>query len=163
MRRWQNIVLMTLIAMGWAITAWLFHAAYSQDSVPAAPRKMIHLFSSDFPPNPVAQYPSPPMRETQFWQLLDKEMATTSSLTLTENLEDADYRVELRCTGVFNCSRLLVDIKNMDRDVLASFTIKNIAYWHVGPPKLDLVAQRLTKKLDERLQLLDKGGYGFHE
>ena len=127
-------------------------------------RKMIHLFSADFPPNPLAKYPAPPVKETRIWQLLDREMATTDNLILTENLEDADYRVELRCGGVFSCSKLLVDVKSPDRVLLTSFSIKHIApFFGLGAPKLPFVAQQLSVKLDEHLKLLDQGGYGHLE
>jgi hypothetical protein len=67
----------------------------------------------------------------------------------------------LRCGGVFNCSKLIVDVKDTNRTVLTSFAIKNFAYFYIGAPDLNIVAQRLTNTLEKRLQLLDKGGYGY--
>lgn len=159
MKRWQTILPVALVGLSLA-TAALFPAmAHSQEA--GSGRKMLYLFSTDFPPNPLVQYPTPPVSETKFWQLLDKEMGATEDLTLTENLEEADYRVELRCGGIFNCSKLVVDVKSPKRDVLTSFSIKNFAPHHgLGAPKLELVAQQLTQKLDERIKLLDQGGYG---
>jgi hypothetical protein len=159
MKRWQNIVPLALAGLSLVSLAFSPQAAHSQDA--EAGRKLLYLFSTDFPPNPVVQYPSPPVKETKFWQLLDKEMSSTQDLTLTDNLEDANYRIELRCAGVFNCSKLMVDVKSPKRDVLTSFSIKNISsYYGLGSPKLDQVAQKLTQKLDERIKLLDEGGYG---
>ncbi len=133
----------------------------AQDTGAASSRKLLYLFTTDFPHDPMTQYPSPPVKETRFWQLLDKEMANTSNLTLTENVEEADYRIELRCGGVVNCSKLLVDVKDPHRTVLTSFTIKNVSkFWGLGPAKLPEVAYSLSQKLDERIKLLDKGGYG---
>lgn len=124
-------------------------------------RKRLYFFSTDFPPSLVGQYPSPPTEETRFWQLLDKEMATTDDLRLTADPAEADYRIELRCTGVLNCSRLLVDIKSPTRDVLASFSLRKInRFGAFGAPNLDLVSKELTTRLDERLKLLPQGGYG---
>jgi hypothetical protein len=160
MKCWHPILTATLIGLSLAASAWFPQHSYSQEAGSTAGRKMIYLFSADFPPNALTQYPMPPARETRFWQLLDKDMATTTDLTLTENPEDADYRVELRCGGVFNCSKLIVDVKDPNRTVLTSFTIKNFAYLYVGAPNLDIVAQRLTSTLDTRLKLLEKGGYG---
>jgi len=159
MKRWQTIFPIALIGLGLAVSALFPQSAHSQEA--ASGRKMLYLFSTDFPPNPVVQYPSPPVSETKFWQLLDKEMFATNDLSLTTNVEEADYRVELRCAGIFNCSKLMVDVKTPQRDVLASFTIKKFApYMGLGAPKLELVAHELTQKLDERLKLLEKGGYG---
>lgn len=159
MKRWQTIFPIALIGLGMAVSTLLPQPVHSQEA--ASGRKMLYLFSTDFPPNPVVQYPSPPVSETKFWQLLDREMGLTEDLSLTTNLEEADYRVELRCGGVFNCSKLNVDVKSPQRDVLTSFSIKNFApYKGLGAPKLELVAHELTQKLDERLKLLDKGGYG---
>jgi hypothetical protein len=164
MKCWHTLLTASLIGVSLAFSAWFPQHANSQEAGAAsnntAGRKMIYLFTADFPPNALMQYPQPPARETRFWQLLDKDMAATPDLTLTENPEDADYRVELRCGGVFNCSKLIVDVKTPTRTVLTSFAIKNFAYFYVGPPNLSMVAERLTSTLETRLQLLEKGGYG---
>jgi hypothetical protein len=129
-----------------------------------AGRKMLHLFSLDFPSDLIVHYPSPAIQETRFWQLMDREMQATDDLTLTENVEKADYRVELRCAGVFSCSALAVDIKDPNRNVLSSFTLKHIApYWGLGKADLDKVSRQLTIRLDEQIRLLDQGGYGYSE
>lgn len=159
MKRWQTILSVAIVGFGLAAASLLPQLAHSQEAT--AGRKMLYLFSTDFPPNPVVQYPTPPVSETKFWQLLDKEMGTTEDLMLTDNMEDADYRIELRCGGIFHCSKLIVDVKDPQRDELASFTIKNFAaYKGLGSPKLEVVARQLTLKLDERLKLLNEGGYG---
>lgn len=136
---------------------------YSQPAVVSTPagRKMLYLFSTDFPPNGVAQYPTPPSKETRFWQLLDREIGRTSDLTLTDDVSQADYRVELRCGGVLNCSKLLVDVKTPDRIVLTSFKLKNFSpFLGLGVPRLEQVAHELSVTLDQRIKLLDQGGYG---
>lgn len=171
MKNWQKTLPITLVGLCLVAGGLLPLSAQGQDaevedySTPAvtthAGRKMLHLFSTDFPPNVVAQYPTPPVKETRFWQLLDKEMAATPDLTLTDNLEDADYRIELRCGGVFNCSKLLVDVKNPDRIVLTSFKLEKFSpLFGLGAPRLDQVARDLTRTLHERINLLDEGGYG---
>lgn len=161
MKSWHTLLTTSLIGASLLLSAWFPQQSYSQETGNNTARKMIYLFSTDFPPNALMQYPTPPTRETRFWQLLDKEMAATPDLTLTENPEAADYRVELRCGGVFNCSKLIVDVKDLNRTVLTSFAIKNFAYFYVGAPDLNIVTQRLTSTLEKRLQLLDKGGYGY--
>lgn len=172
MKKRQTVFsLMALLAFPWVAAALLPVVAYAQDaddpySQPAvastpAGRKMLYLFSTDFPPNGVAQYPTPPSKETRFWQLLDREIGRTSDLTLTDNVSDADYRVELRCGGVFNCSKLLVDVKSPDRIVLTSFKLKNFAtFFGLGVPRLEQVARDLSVTLDQRIKLLEQGGYG---
>lgn len=173
MKNWQKILPITLVGLCLAFSGLMPLAAQGQDAdedydyetpavtTPVKERKLLHLFSTDFPPNMVSQYPTPAVKETRFWQLLDREMAATSDLSLTENMEYADYRVELRCGGVFNCSKLLVSVKNPERIVLTSFTLKNFApFWGLGAPRLNQVARDLTQTLDERINLLDQGGYG---
>lgn len=172
MKQWNRIVPIGLLGLCLVAGSLLPQAAQGQDadddyySQPAVSssvtgRKMLHLFSADFPPNQLSQYPTPPAKETRFWQLLDKEMAATPDLTLTESLEDADYRIELRCGGVFNCSKLLVDVKDPNRTVLTSFTLKKFSPWAgLGAPRLGQVAHDLAQTLDSRIKLLDQGGYG---
>jgi hypothetical protein len=172
MKKRQTVFsLLALLAFPWVATALLSGIAqaqdadepYSQPAVVSSPvgRKMLYLFSTDFPPNTVAQYPTPPAKETRFWQLLDREIGRTSDLSLTENALEADYRVELRCGGVFNCSKLLVDVKSPDRIVLTSFKLKNFAsFLGLGAPRLEQVARELSRTLDQRIQLLEQGGYG---
>ncbi|WP_373531882.1 hypothetical protein [Vampirovibrio sp.] len=171
MKNWQLNLPVSLLGLALMVGTCLPLVAQAQDAdtedyaTPAVSnqmgRKMLHLFSSDFPPNMVGQYPTPPVKETLFWQLLDKEMAATSDLTLTDNLENADYRIELRCGGMFHCSKLLVDVKNPDRIVLTSFKLEKFApLFGLGAPRLGQVARDLSRTLDERIQLLDKGGYG---
>lgn len=135
--------------------------AHSQD---ANGRKMLYLFSFDFPQDVLVQYPSPPVQETRFWQLLDHEMQATPDLTLTENMEKADYRVEIRCGGALNCSHLDVNVKDSKRNFLTSFEIKRIDLaFGLWKPNLAKVARELTIRLDEHLRLLDQGGYGYSE
>lgn len=172
MKKRQTVFsLMALLAFPWVVTALLSGLAqaqdaddpYSQPAVTSTPagRKMLYLFSTDFPPNRVAQYPTPPAKETRFWQLLDREMGRTSDLSLTENALEADYRVELRCGGVFNCSKLLVDVKSQDRIVLTSFKLKHFSTFRgLGVPRLEQVAHELSQTLDQRIKLLEQGGYG---
>jgi hypothetical protein len=138
-----------------------YHDAAWSPSTETA-RKHIYLFTADFPQNALSQYPSPPLEETSFWKLLDKEMNATSDLALTSDPTKADYRVEVRCSGVFNCSRLVVDVKSPQRNPLTSFSLTHINRFEgLGSPKLDLVSRELTQRLDERIRLLPQGGYGY--
>lgn len=160
MKRWTQILPVALTAIALLSGSLLVQPAHSEDGG----RKQLFFFSSDFPPNPAAQVPVLPIQETQFWQLLDRETKATDDLAVTENMEKADYRVDLRCGGVMGCSKLVVDIRNPERDVLGSFTIKNVkGFLGLEPVKLDLVARQLTQKLDERFKQLDQGGYGHAE
>lgn len=165
---WQKTASMALIGMGLMLGS--LTPAHSQDAYPSdagasSTPKLLYVFSTEFPGNPTSQYPSPPLQETRFWQLLDREMKLNGNLALTENMEQADYRVDLRCAGIVNCAKLIVDIRSLDRDVLATFPIKNVrpvlGLW--GWPNLESVAKKLTVKLDERLRRLEQGGYGYTE
>ncbi len=180
MKHWSQTLSISLIGLSLLITGMAIQQpARSQDNLPGAdaqeglapaiaqtPRKVIYLFSTDFPPSALAQAPSPPMAETRFWQLMDKEMQATQDLSLTENMEEADYRVELRCAGIAHCAKLVVNVRNMQRDVLTTFVIKDVLpFWGMlnGTPNLELVSHQLTQRLDERLKLLNQGGYGYIE
>ena len=59
-----------------------YHDASFSPAGAEAERKKVYLFTADFPQNVFTQYPSPPLEETTFWKLLNKEMASTSGLTL---------------------------------------------------------------------------------
>lgn len=157
MKSWRMFI--TLAVLGMTAFTSLAASAFSQELMG---RKQLYLFSLDFPSDPLVQYPSPPVKETKFWQLLDREIQATNDLALTENMEHADYRVELRCSGIFNCSKLTVDVKDAERNVLASFPLKNFApFWGLGAPNLHKVSQELALRLDERIRALPQGGYGY--
>lgn len=141
-------------------------AARQSQEVEGGGQKVIYLFSTDFPPAPIGVSPSPPVAETRFWQLLDEEMRKTGALSLTENMEEADYRVELRCAGITHCSKLRVDVQSPARDVLSSFNIQEVLPYKGifgGKPRLEKVAHDLATRLDERIKLLKQGGYGYTE
>lgn len=162
MKRWQHLLPAILLGFGLLMNSLFPLLAHSQAG--DANRKQIYIFSAEFPPNTLAQYPAPPIQETQFWQLLDKEFSTTRDLALTENLEYADYQVELRCGGVINCTKLIVDVKDSKRTLLTTFTMSNFSlYFNLGRPNLSYVAQKLTQKLDDRIQKFSQGGYGYTE
>jgi hypothetical protein len=161
MRSWKRLL---LVMVGLSVITGCLSPLTAQSQEFTGGRKMLYLFSLDFPPDIPAQYPIPPIQETRFWRLLDREIQATDSLALTENMEMADYRVELRCSGVLNCSELAVDVKDAQRNVLTSFVIKHIApFFGLGRPDLDKVSRRLAIQLDERIKRLDQGGYGFSE
>ena len=139
-----------------------YHDASWSPAGAQADRKKVYLFTADFPQNVFTQFPSPPLEETTFWKLLNKEMASTSGLTLIADPEKADYRVEMRCSGVFNCSRLIVDVKSPERNPLTSFSLTHINRFEgLGSPMLDKVSHELAQRLDERIRLIPRGGYGY--
>lgn len=151
MKRWMTLSLVLAALLVGSLTS------QAQEG-----RKVIYLFNPDFPPAEGVRHPLPPDQETRFWQLLDKEMKATSSLALTENVEKADYRVETECAGIFYCTRLNVSIQTPQRDVLGSFVLDKVK--PLSPFKkinLDDVAHRFVQRLDERMSLLEQGGYGY--
>src|SRR5690606_19443754 len=85
MKRWMTLALVGLTVL----PALLLGTPTMQAQETQHQRKMIYLFSPDFPPAPRVRHPLPPDQVTRFWQLLDKEMKETASLGLTENLEEA--------------------------------------------------------------------------
>jgi hypothetical protein len=163
MKRWQKLLPALIVGCGLLFGSAFPQLAHSQEG--GTNRKMIYMFSADFPPNVMTQYPSPPLQETKFWQMLDRSMSTTSDLALTQSLEDADYQIELRCSGVLNCTKLIVDVKDPKRTLLTTFTVNKYSPYLglFGRPKLELVSQTLTQKLDEHIQRLSQGGYGYSD
>lgn len=162
MRSWQQRLLIAM--MGLSVLAGCLTPPPAQSQEYTDGRKMLYLFSLDFPPDIPAKYPIPPLQESRFWRLLDREIRATDNLALTENMEMADYRVELHCSGALNCSELAVDVKDSQRNMLTSFVIKNIApFFGLGRPDLDKVSRQLAIRLDERIKRLNQGGYGFSE
>ena len=161
MKRWQKLLPAVLLGCSLLVSSAFPPLAHSQES--ASNRKVIYMFSSEFPPNTMTQYPTPPLQETQFWKLLDRDFSATQDLALTDTLEDADYQIELRCGGIMNCAKVVVDVKDSKRTLLTTFSLDNysVFWWGIGQPKLPLVSQMLTQKLDERLKQLAQGGYGY--
>jgi len=157
----KRAILLTLLGMGLAgAFVNVYFPLLAHSDTPDG-RKVIYLFSQDFPPDPILQYPSPPIKEARFWKLMDLEMKATPDLSLTNDMQQADYRVELRCTGVLYCSNLAVDIKDMNRNELGSFKIKKTAPWlGLKPIPLERIARELTLMLDERIKHFPEGDYG---
>jgi hypothetical protein len=159
MKRWQMMFPVALVGLSLAVGSLAPQPAHAQEG---GARKTLYIFSTDFPSAEVMQVPPPPVQETKFWQLMDKEMQATNSLQLTESMEKADYRVDLRCGGIANCEKLVVDIKDPNRNVLSTFTLTGYKpyYRFFGPPNLEKVAHDLTARLAERLHDIDQGGFG---
>lgn len=122
----------------------------------------LYLYNPDYPPYPYLKNPKPPVRETGFWRAMDREMQATQHLMLTENLEEADYRVELKCAGLFKCSKLKVFIESPNRDVLSAFEMKGMTPM-IGSAQahVDRVAQQLTKEVHDKIVGLDEGKFGY--
>jgi hypothetical protein len=154
MKRW--VFLSSLMVALASLAMFSPLSAFSQEG--AAPKSKIFVFSQDFPPDIFFEHPQPPVKETRFWQLLDKNMREHSSMELTENLEDANYRVTLECSGVAWCGKIKVYLMTPHRDVLASYSIPGRPLFF--PPNLGLVAKRLTETLDYRIASIEQGGVG---
>jgi len=161
MKRWQKLIPAVLLGCGLLFGSAMIPAAHSQED--GGNRKMIYMFSADFPPNTMAQYPSPPIQETKFWQMLDRSMSATPDLALTQSIEDADYQIELRCGGVMNCTKLIVDVKDSKRTLLTTFVLRNYNTFIglFGRPRLEAVSDEIAQRLDEHIKHFSQGGYGF--
>lgn len=152
MKRWL-FALSALAVLGSSIALEPLQA-FSQEQ----PRNKIFLFSDDYPSDILFEHPQPPVKETRFWQYLDRAMRERSSMALTENLEEANYRVELRCSGITWCGKVKVYLMSPHRDVLASYSLPGKAMFF--PSNLKLMAKRLTETLDYRISAIEEGGVG---
>jgi len=125
-------------------------------------KKVLYINSPDYPPDPM-QYPQNPTKKTEFWKEMDRALTTTRNLTITENLEQADYRVNIKCGGIIHCSKLKVYIESPKRDVLASYTLPNIKKVATSdqPKPISNTASRLAATLQEHIDKLQQGGYGY--
>ena len=159
-RLWALSVIVPMALAG----VFAFGQANAQDT-PVETRKVIYLFNQDYPPASIVQHPTHPVALTKFWQLLDKEMRGTRNLALSESVEDADYRVDIKCAGISQCGKLRVYLQSPQRDVLSSFTLKNVKSSFFSAPShgvMDSVAKRLAERLQESIDALEEGGYGYH-
>lgn len=141
----------TCLGLGLFLTA-LTNVGISQE------KAKVYLFNNDFPPDLFVNHPQPPVRDTQFWRYLDKAFKNTS-LELTENLEEANYRVELHCVGITWCSKLRVDVLSPTRDVLATYKLPGRPLY-LGHANTERTANRLAESLDKRINLINEGGVG---
>ena len=137
--------------------------AMAQDTPADETRKVIYLFNQDYPPAGIVQHPTHPVQLTKFWQVLDKQMRETRNLALTESVEDADYRVEIKCAGITHCSKLRVYLQSPQRDVLSAFTLHKVKplFLSANTVQMEGVAQRLATRLQESIDALEEGGYGY--
>lgn len=123
-----------------------------------AARDKIFISTVDFPNDALFEHPIVPEKETRFWQLLDRNFRERSSMELTENLEEANYRVNLECAGIVWCTKLKVVLMSPHRDILASYSIPGRPM--MIPANLPLMAKRITETLAYRIDSLDRGGMG---
>lgn len=159
MKRWISLLSILFTLGGMMSLAAPNAQAQNQDPAQDGPgRKMIYMFSDDFPPDLFFQHPQPPVRTTRFWQILDKAMNENTDLQLTEDVEEANYRVELMCTGITWCGKVRVDVMTPNRDVLATYSIpgKLPFLW----PNIAVTAQRIASTLDSRIAAIEEGGVG---
>lgn len=126
-------------------------------------RKVLFINSPDYPSEALAQYPQNPATKTEFWKEMDRAMRTTRNLSITENLEQADYRVNIKCGGLIHCSKLKVYIENPKRDVLASYTLPKVKKTATKDQERPIAntASRLAATLQEHIDKLSQGGYGY--
>jgi hypothetical protein len=152
MKRW--IALISLMVGIGTFSAALAPVAHADGEA----RSKIYIFTQDFPPDIFFQHPQPPVSTTKFWKLLNHEIQERTNLELTPNLEEANYRVDLRCGGVVHCNRVRVDVMTPYRDVLTSYDLpgKILGFW----PNVSLMSQRLATTLDIKIAALEDGGFG---
>jgi len=124
---------------------------HSQDS---ADRTSVYIYSADYPPHEIAQHPLPPVKESAFFRELDREFQMASKLSLTPNVEEARYRVNLVCSGVLHCAKLQVIIMTPKRDVLSSYRLNGVRRGPFGlfMAPMPEVVKRLTQTLDEKIE-----------
>ncbi len=125
-----------------------------------AAKTKVFVSTVDFPPDIFFEHPIPPAKETRFWQLLDKNFRERSNMELTENLEEANYRVNLECSGIVWCTNVKVYLMSPHRDMLATYSLTGRPM--MFPPNLSLFTKRLTETLNYRIDSLDQGGMGTY-
>lgn len=125
-------------------------------------KKAIYVYNPDYPPVNLVAHPPKPQQQTNFMKLLDLELQKGQQLSLTENVEEADYRVNIECAGITNCTELRVFVLSPKRDVLTGFSIKNIAS-RFGFKRRDMgsIVNELSDSLSKRIGQLDQGDYGY--
>mgnify|MGYP005684762595 CR=1 FL=1 len=111
------------------------------------------MTSPDYPMDWLAQSAIRGPKLTQFWQTIGEEMSKTQSLSVTSDMEIADYRVHVRCAGMLRCDMLRVDIATPSRDHLVTYRVR-------GTGGINKVVPRLVWTLDERIALINQGGIG---
>ncbi|MEM0952060.1 MAG: hypothetical protein AAGI66_07970 [Cyanobacteria bacterium P01_H01_bin.74] len=152
------------IAAFGVLTAVFFSCAYenlarAQQQLPMKPMaRKVYVFSSDFPPGGLINYPASSQKQSAFWGDLNQAFLNTPRLMLTNAVEDADYRVELRCSGIVNCKHLTVDLKSAKRVALTAFRLKDIRNWF-GDPDYSLVSTRLVEVLNQKIAQVERGGF----
>ena len=122
-------------------------------------RKPVYIYSPDYPQSGLMNKPA---RQTDFVKFLNQSLSETRNLTLTNSVEDAQYRVDVLCGGIAYCTQLKVYIKSPHRDVLTAYSLPNIkSTWWLKPAPLSDVAHRLADTLQTHIDQLDQGGYGY--
>ncbi|MEB3287213.1 MAG: hypothetical protein VKJ04_06890 [Vampirovibrionales bacterium] len=128
--------------------------------VPA--KRTIYVYNPDYPPTPISVYPQKPEDQTNFLKLLNDELSKNNYLEMTENVENADYRISIECAGATACTKLRVFIMTPKRDVLNGFTVEKIAGpfgWSRLP--LHVVVDKISDDLQQRISKLEQGDYGY--
>lgn len=106
----------------------------------------VHFSSTEFPPAPFGQIPSPPLAETAFYEALVRDTQDSGYVSLMETPHLANYRAELRCAGVFHCSQLKLDLFTPDRKALATYNLPGRRFpW--SQVDVEATAQTITDAL----------------
>jgi ferredoxin len=127
----------------------------------AAPAYQIHFSNYEFPTRLFGGAPRDQAMLTQFRKDLYEAVNGFEGLRMTNHLEDADYRVEIECTGVLLCSRLQLNVFDMHRNYLASLQMPR-AHLLVSEANLHDEARMIAAAVHKRLMAFPHGGYGTY-
>ncbi len=123
------------------------------------PPYKVHFSNYEFPTRFLGGSPSDPVKLTAFQAYLSTAVNSYDTMAFTPHLEEADFRVEIECTGLLLCSRLQLNVYDLHRNFLASLQLPRKRLIN-SDANLKGEAHHIAESLNKRLQAFPQGGYG---
>lgn len=125
------------------------------------PAYKVHFSNYEYPTQFFGGSPSDPVKLTAFQKYLSTAVNSYETMAFTNHLEEADYRVEIECTGLLLCSRLQLNVYDVHRNFLASLQLPRKRLIN-SDENLKAEAQYIAESVNKRLQAFPQGGYGTY-
>ncbi|MFM7389348.1 MAG: hypothetical protein ACKO34_01840 [Vampirovibrionales bacterium] len=127
------------------------------------PYTKVHITNPEYPPRRFAQYPPNPVEYTHFTAFLNEALSRNGGLKMVDNIETADYRVEIRCSGLVHCGDLQLNLYDAKRTFLNSVMLPANRKGVEKSERLYSIANSIAKSVHKQIASIPMGGYGAYD
>jgi hypothetical protein len=126
------------------------------------PYTRVHITNTEYPPRKFAQYPPDPVEYTHFTAFLNDALSRNGGIKMVENIESADYRVEIRCSGLVHCGDLQLNLYDAKRGFVNSVMLPANRKGVQKAERLYSIADTIAKSIHKQIASVPMGGYGVY-